>query len=480
MVPVTDISKGVWMTDEHGTSTCLFAPTQKQLEFLQRPEPNALFWGSRGTGKSLCGRWLGHLFALMYPNFHYIILRRTYPELQKSHLVHIDREMKVLGGQFHHTNRIAQYANGSRGFFSHCQSEDDVLNLLSAEFALAIFDELSTFDWEMFLKLAASVRVPADAPYKALVRGLTNPLGRSTDQILKYFVNKDVDLEEDPEYNPNDWHAIHAVLTDNPYLDVEQYKKRFSGLPSHVKKAWLAGEFSDEEALFSFHPRKDGVPYHVLQELDLPKILKHARVYRAFDWGWSPDPSYCLWIAHLGNRYIAFHEKVWYKTTIPDLALQIKEEDDRLGIRHVLSTYGDPTLDIHTGAEIRTNREILESHGIPMEMSINNRELFASAIHEALATEVKPGVPRLQIYEGKRSFGCPYLVRSLPLMRYNPKHPMAMADHRHDHPVVSLAYFLISHASNEQRSFVPKLLKPWMRPRKTEKWVLGKDNVRSQ
>jgi phage terminase large subunit len=235
--------------------TLLYVPTEKQVDYHNRLEPNVLFWGGRGSGKSMCGRWDAHMRALSHPGFNYCILRRTYPELQKSHLVHINREMKALGGTFNQTDRIAKYPNGSSGFFSHCATDDDVLNLLSAEFALMVFDELSTFEWEMFTKLSASVRVPIGSGLTAMVRGLTNPLGPSAQKILEYFVEKVVDPEEDPDYNPNDWYSIHANLSDNPHLDREQYRKRFSGLPAHVRKAWVDGEFILENALFDLRPK---------------------------------------------------------------------------------------------------------------------------------------------------------------------------------------------------------------------------------
>lgn len=198
-----------------------------------------------------------------------------------------------------------------------------------------------------------------------------------------------------------------------------------------------------------------------------------VRIYRAFDMGFMPDPAYCLWIAHLGKRYIAFKEKTWYKTVASDIAKDILEESN--GMR-IITTYCDPSIDIHTGADILTIKGIFEQNGVPMENSINNREHFAHAVHTALAEEVEPGIPRLQIY----SKGCPYLIKAIPQQRYNPKHPMAMADQKNDHPVVTLAYFLMSHSS-EERHAIPSLTKAkkWMRPKPGERHVLGADGVRS-
>lgn len=469
---------GISIVNEKGETEILYQPSEKQKLFHQCTVPNALFWGGRGSGKSMALRWEAHARALAHPGFTYVILRRTYPELQKSHLIHVQRELKKLGGTFNQTDRIATYPNGSKGFFSHCATEDDALNLLSAEFAWMGVDELSTFEWDMFTRLAASVRVPVNSNLTAMVRAATNPLGPSAQKILEYFVDKNVSLDDDPDYNPDDWTSIHANLIDNPHLDQAQYRKRFSGLPSHVRKAWVEGEFVLENALFDLQPSIEGKPYHVIHDLDLPKILKVATVYRAIDAGWFPDPTVVLWIAHLGNRHIVFNEKIWYKTIAADIAADIKDEDARLGVTKIAMTYCDPSMDINTTADIRTVRETYEDNGIPMECSINARDKFATAVHQALAEEAGEGVPRIQFYTyGPR--GCPYLVRSIPQMRYDQKRPQFMADHKDDHAVVALAYYLMSHSADPRfQGSSPTGLPKWMRPKKSEHFVLGRDNVR--
>ena len=481
MLALPEGFEGLSITRPDGTQTVLYTPTPKQLIYHTVTYPNVLFYGGRGSGKSMCGRWDAHIRALAHPGFTYCILRRTFPELQRSHLVHIDREMKQLGGHFHHQNKIAYYPNGSQGFFSQCQSEEDVLKLLSAEFALMVFDELSTFEWEMFTKLSASVRVPVNSGLTAMVRGLTNPLGPSAGKIIEYFVDKTVDVDEDPDYNPNDWYAIKANLEDNPHLDEKQYRKRFSGLPAHVRKAWVDGEFVLENALFDFRPIRDGKPYHVTHDIDLATILKNARVYRAIDVGWFPDPTVVLWIAHLGNRHIVFNEKIWYKTTAPDIAADIKEEDARLGVSRVVMTYCDPTMDINTTADVRTIMEIFEANGVPMEKSINNREMFALTMHEFLNQEAYENTPRLQFYTyGGR--GCPYLVKTIPQMRFDDKHPKAMADHKEDHAVVACCYYLMSHASDTSMnpSSGGTTSRRWMKPKGIELWRLGSESIKDR
>lgn len=250
-----------------GTPYVMYKPHETQIKFHESNVPNLIAIGNRGGGKSQVLRYDAHMRAMKVDGCNLILVRRTYPELMRSHLIHIKTEMKLLGGDYHATDHIAYYPNGSKLFFSHVASESDSLNLLSAEFLAAYFDELSTIPWDFFVRLCASVRVKAGMGLVASVRAASNPLGPSADDIRRYFVDKDVEPEEDPDYNPNDWGHIRIDRQDNPYIDQEQYVKRFSGMPAYLRKAWLDGEFALENQLFDFKPRKDNQDYHVISQM---------------------------------------------------------------------------------------------------------------------------------------------------------------------------------------------------------------------
>lgn len=190
-----------------------------------------------------------------------------------------------------------------------------------------------------------------------------------------------------------------------------------------------------------------------------------VQIYRGFDLGFSPDPAYCVWIAHIGKRHIAFKEKLWLKTVAPDIAKDMVAESEGMKIA---MTYCDPVMDIKTAADVRSIKDIFEENGVPMEPSINNREHYAHAVHTALQEEAEPGIPRLQILDKNGAgpgTGCPYLIKTIPQMRYDPKHPLRMADSKNDHGVIALAYYLISSGAMENRNVGGALyrLPKWMR-----------------
>ena len=160
-----------------------------------------------------------------------------------------------------------------------------------------------------------------------------------------------------------------------------------------------------------------------------------VRVYRGFDMGWWPDPAYCVWVAVIGRRIIAFKEKSWFKTIAKDIAREIVAESEGM---KVVTTYCDPKIQVKDG-NVESIFNIMEKERMPMDPATNSRELYAHSINSALKEEAMPGASAANLRAG-----CPYLAKSLPQMRFDDKNPMAMADHKHDHPAVALAYILMN------------------------------------
>lgn len=434
------------------------------------PWPGNLFlWGNRGGGKSKLIRAFCHAMALAFPGLKYVICRRNYPDLTKNHLIYVGAEMRKLGGVYLSSQHIANYANGSIGFYQHCETEADVEKVVGAEAAILFVDEAPQIPWSFLRMMSPSLRVPADAGYRTLVVYGGNPTGESIEEIWSYFIEKNVDPLVDEDYSGDDFHAIELRLEDNPSLDPNEYRKQFVGLPEHIRKAWLDGVRMESRTLFTIHKAKEGKPYHYIQELPtvagVPLLrVPWVQVYRAFDMGYFPDPAACLWFVVLGRRVIVVHERTWFQTIARDIASDILKDTTELFGREVVAiTYADPKIDIKTGSDTVTMADTLGIAGVPIECSVNDRVLYADAIHGLLGEEVEPGIPRLQIYEP----GCPMLARYLPRMRWDETNPRKMANHTQDHWPVCLAYFAISSgvlAMSEETQVVNEpVWKQWVR-----------------
>ena len=461
----------VKIVDELGVETVLYAPEPHQAKAHASQTPNLLCLGTRGTGKSLWLRWDAIIRCLLCPNFHALIVRRTMPELRRSHLVFIDYEMKVLGGVFLHTTFVAKFPNGSTITFAHCETPADVMNFLSSQYGFIGFDELSTFTLDQFLQISSACRAAETAPYKAVIRASSNPLGIGADWMYEWFVDKIVKLEEFPDYNPDEFEMQFSTLEDNPHLDRKQYAARLKNLPEHIRRAWLLGERVVEGAYFMDFRTKtdDGTPWHVIPDVPLFRgqnlfNCEWLKVYRAVDWGYYPDPAVCLWLVVLPNkRVIVFKERTWKQTRAEDVAKAILRESEGMNIAE---TFADPSMFLKGGVLKATGysiSELFEQQRVPLTPSINDRTLYGYAIHDHLNTLID-GEPQLQIVQGAGLHGCPNLIRTLPYIRTDPNDPRKIADGE-DHWVIALAYFCIGQvppSREPMRSSLPR----WMQPKR--------------
>lgn len=478
-------------TSKDGKFSHRYIPSPKQLDFHESEVLNCIMEGRRGTGKSWAIRNDAHMRALAFPGFTYLVIRRTMGELKKTHLKFLDREMKCFDGTFNKTDAIANYPNGSLGFYASCNSEDEMMKLLGGDYHAIYFDEITTFTGEQIGKIGTCLRVPEDPDGLGItilprLRGGTNPIGIGAEYVHAHFILKEVNYEQEPDYNPNDYEAIHLDAVDNLYINPEKYDKQFAGVPAHIRRAWKDGEWIVEGAYFTdFHATIDGEPWHVIDQLprlevsdDIAVPMVEARwllVYRAQDWGFSPDPAVCLWIAMLPNgRAIAFKERDWLMTPASQVAKDIDADSSQM---RVPETYADPTMfRDQQASELHSIADIFADNGVSLTKSRNDRTMIGYAIHEWLNTILEDGRPKLQFYR----HGCPKLIKTLPMMRVDPKNPARIDDSTNDHWTIALGYFCQGRiGTSDAQDQAPTALPWWMQHAQTAaKFVLGRESVR--
>jgi hypothetical protein len=397
------------------------------------------------------------------------------PELRKSHLLFIQHEMEALGGTYLKGVSEAHYPNGSVGLFAHCETDADIEKFLSAQFDAIYFDEITTFQWDMVTKISTSCRVPRDSGRIAIIRGGTNPLGVSAEEVYRYYIGRDVTPEEDDEYVAAEWGAIKLNREDNIYLDVDQYDKRFAGLPEAYRKAWLDGIWGVEGAYFDIRDE------HLIRELPVVSTDMETRpalqwpwlhVYRVIDWGWH-DPTVCLWMMALPDGHeVAFREESWLRTPAATVAGDIRRLTDE---QRVVTTFADPTLWEGEKEMGHCLADEFEQRGVALTAGKNDRTAIGMAIQEHLNQRLPDGRPKLLIYEP----GCPVLVRSLRAMRVDKKKPGRIADHRLDHLPICLGYFCMAGVGPSRIPTEQTTSPRWMRPKPGTRRILGQNAVRS-
>ena len=89
-----------------GTWYWLYVPTPKQVEFDASPAKYVLSGGAAGPGKSHAARWALYRRALRIPHFEALLLRQTFPELEKTHLRRMAQDARLIGAEFVESKRL--------------------------------------------------------------------------------------------------------------------------------------------------------------------------------------------------------------------------------------------------------------------------------------------------------------------------------------------------------------------------------------
>ena len=259
----------------------LFMPVPRQVEFFElartlgmqaQADPllgsaRVLFGGAAGPGKSFALRWGLYRDCLRLPNLNCLLLRRTFAELEETHLREMAREAEAIGAVFVRGEREMRFpATGSVIKAGHCESTDDYLRYLSTEYDRICFDELVTFMRDQSLEIMSRARTSKPAVMAsggAQVWGGTNPGGRGAIWVKQFFVDREVDPEEFPKYSPKRYGYVEARLEDNPYID-PAYRQTLEELPATRRRQLLEGDWEAFDGqFFDWQATRGGEPWHV-------------------------------------------------------------------------------------------------------------------------------------------------------------------------------------------------------------------------
>lgn len=216
------------------------SPTPRQHAGLLLPHFEVLYGGAAGGGKT---DWelMGALQYVDIPGYSALLLRRTFAQLSKSDGL-IPRSHEWLAGsdaEWSAKDSRWTFPSGARLEFGHVQHEIDKYNYQGAAYQSVSFDELTQFTESIYRYLISRIRRPSDkanplSQVPLRVRCGSNPGGVGHDWVKRRFITE----------NTANRAFLPAKLSDNPYLDAEEYAKGLALLDPVTRAQLLEGDWT--------------------------------------------------------------------------------------------------------------------------------------------------------------------------------------------------------------------------------------------
>lgn len=415
----------------------------KQQQFIQSDCDEVLYGGSLGGGKSKALLYFALQRRLQHPNTRGLMLRRTFPELQRSLIAESHKIYKMFGAKYNDQKHIWTFPNGSIQEFGHVERESDVYNYQSAEYQDICFDEATHFS-EFIIRYLMS-RCRSSIPgVKTLIRYASNPGGPGHSFFKKRFI--------DPWEKEKIWidqetgkrlTFIPAKLWDNPALTENNpdYVKSLKALPEKKRLSLVEGRWDVFEGQF-FSEWNESL--HVLRKNHTP--APNTQKIIAEDWGYA-SPACVLWgeITPIGRIYI-YREHYVTQRAPKFLAQDVMdltptEEEGFRGVILPPEIFGKKVELEEGGVPIADLQSEVLSIRFGIQKANNARIAGWAKVREYLSL-APDGLPWLQI-----SPACKNLIRTLPAMVFDTTKDMIQEDldtTAEDHAVDCLRYLCMA------------------------------------
>ncbi len=282
--------------------------TEKQSLVFTTTAKSVMYGGSLGSGKTFLNKILSISACMAVPKLQVLILRQSYPQLKANYMIGEGSFPDLLKDfvasgicTIRYSTMDIIFNNGAQISMRYLDSDASLNNIQGAEYQIIVADEgsqlqpshlaysktrlrMSTLKiedefWRQKLPMWLVSTNPGNVGHEYLKRMFIDPAPPGTEFIDEYGIKTIF---------------IPAFITDNPYLNAEEYTRQIKSTGDETLiKQLLEGSWDSLEGAFfkhSFRRDKNVIPYFAP-----PKSWK---LRRGMDHGYS-SPFCVLWMAEV-------------------------------------------------------------------------------------------------------------------------------------------------------------------------------------
>ncbi len=437
--------------------------TGRQFAFINAKATEVLFGGAAGGGKSYGQVVDAFLYALKYPASRQLILRRTYPDLERSIILASLGIIPQTVARYNSFQHRWTFVNGSIIEFGYCEHEKDVHRYQGAEYDVIRFDELTHFTEYMYVYLISRLR--GSTPYPRSMKSSTNPGNLGHYWVKARFIDIGaagrVHEISTPRVNKKPVITtrlfLPSLVQDNPFLleGSPDYMDRLELLPEREREALLRGNWDIFEGQYFTMFRRD---VHTFEPFEMPEAWRR---YVAFDYG---QDMFACYFGALDER-----ENLWIYKEIyrPNLLISEAAELLRSHIdegEQIRAFFAPPDMWNRQKDTGNSVADIFARNGIKLTRADNRRVQGWYDLAEWL--RIRPdgeGRPTARL---KIGVNCLNLLKTLPVIQRDEKNPNDCAANPHE----------LTHAPDALRYMVAG--RPWApKERKKTRYEQGMQDL---
>ena len=372
------------------------------------------------------------------------------------------------------------FPNGSVIHFRHCAHVQDMYQYKGAEIQWLYFDELTSFEEEIYNFIKTRLRARKDLKIRPRIRSSSNPGDIGHSWVKKTFVDaapymeifsRAIRSEANGKTKTYRMQYIPALVTENPYIG-EDYIFQLESKPEALRNALLYGDWNAFEGQVFTEWKNEPANYltrkdtHVISPFYIPHDWPR---YMSFDHGFTKPFSVGWWAIDPSGR--AYRYREWYgcengranvgiKLTprqIVDgiLERETYERDNNIRIDRI----ADPAIfDRSRGDSVAQQMEPTGGKpGVYFRPGENNRLSGKMEMHERLRFDGS-GRPGLYVFDTCRDF-----IRTIPALPYSLTKVEDVDSDAEDHAYDEARYFLMARPirPKESRSAPAKTYDPY-------------------
>lgn len=282
--------------------------TEKQSLVFTTDAKAIMYGGSLGSGKTFLNKILSISACMAVPKLQVLILRQNYPQLKANYMIgeggfpDLLKDFVTSGiCSIRYSTMDIVFNNGAQISMRYLDNEASLNSIQGAEYQIIIADEGSQLKPEHLAYTRTRLRMSTlkiedEFWRKKLPMWLvsTNPGNVGHEYLKRIFIDPSPPGKEfEDEYGIKTI-FIPAFITDNPYLNAEEYIKQIKATGDEtLVKQLLEGSWDSLDGAFfkhSFRRDKNVIPYF--------KPKESWKLRRGMDHGYS-SPFCVLWAAEV-------------------------------------------------------------------------------------------------------------------------------------------------------------------------------------